>query len=477
MPNTPFDRIWSQHVVREYGDDRALIHIDRHFAQEGTSGRAFDGLRERGLKVRRPELTVGTIDHGLSTLPGRKIDSYAASTVRNLAMRRNCAEFGVRLFDIDDANHGIVHVVGPHIGFALPGCTYVCGDSHTASCGGVGAWAWGIGTTEVMQVLATQTLIMRRPRTLRANFIGKLPRGVYAKDMILALIGKYGIEAGVGHVVEYAGPAIRALPIEGRLTICNMSIEFGARGGLIAADDTTFGYLHGREMAPKGVLWDRAVADWRALFDTPEAHYDTDLEIDCVTLSSAGHLGHDAAGRDRGRRNDPRPVNRRRSGATRDDGARDRLYRPDAGREDRRHADRRRVHRLLHQWPPVRSGSCRGSRPRTQGRSRRQGTGRSGCGSCQSRRRSGRPAQGVSRGRFRMARSSLLYVRRRRWRHRAAGETVHFYLEPELRGQARPWQPHPSRQPGDGGRRGGHRMHYRRARAVELKGPDNGKIH
>ena len=162
-----------------------------------------------------------------------------------------------------------MHVVGPHIGFALPGCTYVCGDSHTASCGGVGAWAWGIGTTEVMQVLATQTLIMRRPRTLRASFTGTLPRGVYAKDMILALIGKYGIEAGVGHVVEYAGPAIRALPIEGRLTICNMSIEFGARGGLIAADDTTFQYLHGREMSPKDALWDQAVADWRALFDDP----------------------------------------------------------------------------------------------------------------------------------------------------------------------------------------------------------------
>ena len=223
MSNTPFDRIWDQHVVREYGGGRALIHIDRHFAQEGTSGRAFDGLRERGLKVRRPDLTVGTIDHGLSTLPGRTIDSYAASTVRNLAMRKNCADFGVRLFDIDDRNHGIVHVVGPHIGFALPGCTYVCGDSHTASCGGVGAWAWGIGTTEVMQVLATQTLVMRRPRTLRASFTGTPARGVYAKDMILALIGKYGIEAGVGHVVEYAGPAIRALPIEGRLTICNMS--------------------------------------------------------------------------------------------------------------------------------------------------------------------------------------------------------------------------------------------------------------
>ena len=284
MSKTPFERIWDQHVIKEYGDGRALIHIDRHFAQEGTSGRAFDGLRRAGLKVRRPDLTVGTIDHGLSTLPGRKIDSYAASTVLNLAMRQNCKDFGVRLFDIDDPNHGIVHVVGPNLGFALPGCTYVCGDSHTASCGGVGAWAWGIGTTEVMQVLATQTLIMRKPKTLRASFHGVLPRGLFAKDMILALIGRYGIEAGVGHVVQYAGSAISALPLEGRLTVCNMSIEFGARGGLIAADDTTFQYLHGRELSPKGALWDQAVADWRALFGDTDCEYDRDIEIDCSTL-------------------------------------------------------------------------------------------------------------------------------------------------------------------------------------------------
>jgi 3-isopropylmalate/(R)-2-methylmalate dehydratase large subunit len=285
MSRTPFEKIWDRHVVKEYGDGRALIHIDRHFAQEGTSGRAFDGLRTAGLPVRRPDLTVGTIDHGLSTLPGRKIDSYAASTVRNLAMRKNCHDFGVRLFDIDDPNHGIVHVVGPNLGFALPGCTYVCGDSHTASCGGVGAWAWGIGTTEVMQVLATQTLIMRKPKTLRASFTGTLPRGLYAKDMILALIGRYGIEAGVGHVVQYAGPAISALPIEGRLTVCNMSIEFGARGGLIAADDTTFQYLHGREMSPKAALWDQAVTDWRALFDNADCQYGRELEIDCSRIS------------------------------------------------------------------------------------------------------------------------------------------------------------------------------------------------
>jgi 3-isopropylmalate/(R)-2-methylmalate dehydratase large subunit len=284
MTDTPMERIWDSHVIKDYGDGRTLLHIDRHFAQEGTSGRAFDGLRQAGLQVRRPDLTVGTIDHGISTLPGRSLTSWAASAPRNLAMQKNCAEFGVRLFSIDDPRHGIVHVAGPHLGFALPGCTYVCGDSHTASCGGVGAWAWGIGTTEVMQVFATQSLVMRKPRTLRAEFHGTRPRGIYAKDMILALIGRYGVDAGVGHVVQYAGSAIRSLPIEGRLTVSNMSIEFGARGGIIAADDTTFEYLHGREMAPKGALWDQAVADWRALFDERDAQYDRVIDIDCTTL-------------------------------------------------------------------------------------------------------------------------------------------------------------------------------------------------
>jgi 3-isopropylmalate/(R)-2-methylmalate dehydratase large subunit len=284
MTNTPFERIWDQHVIADYGGGRALIHIDRHFAHEGTSARAFDALRRMQMKVRRPDLTVGTIDHGISTMAGRTLESWKPSAPRNLAMQRNCQEFGVRLFSIDDPRHGIVHVAGPHLGFGLPGCTYVCGDSHTASVGGLGAWAWGIGTTEVMQVFATQTLVMRKPRTLRAEFSGSLPRGIYAKDMILALIGRYGVESGVGHVVEYGGPAIRAMPVEGRLTIANMSIEFGARGGIVAADDTTFDYLHGREMAPKGPLWDQAVADWRHLFDDAGAQYDRVIDIDCSAL-------------------------------------------------------------------------------------------------------------------------------------------------------------------------------------------------
>jgi 3-isopropylmalate/(R)-2-methylmalate dehydratase large subunit len=284
MTNTPLERIWDQHVIADYGGGRALLHIDRHFAQESTSARAFDGLRKAGLKVRRPELTVGTIDHGISTQPGRTLETWKPTGPRNLAMVKNCNEFGVRVFSIDDPRHGIVHVAGPHLGFALPGCTYVCGDSHTASCGGVGAWAWGIGTTEVMQVFAAQALVMRKPKTLRAEFNGILPKGIYAKDIILALIGRYGVDAGVGHVAEYAGSAIRALPVEGRMTVSNMSIEFGARGGIVAADDTTFEYLNGREMAPKGKLWDCAVEDWRRLFDATDAVYDKVISIDCTSL-------------------------------------------------------------------------------------------------------------------------------------------------------------------------------------------------
>ncbi len=281
MPNTPFERIWDKHVIKDYGDGRSLIHIDRHFVHEGSSARAFEGLRRVGLAVRRKDLTFCVIDHGISTLPGRTIESWAPTRARNLQMRKNCEDFGLRLFDVGDPRHGIVHVVAPHLGIALPGCSYVCGDSHTASCGGVGAWAWGIGTTEVMQVLATQALVQRKPRTMRVNFSGAMGPGIYAKDLILYLIGACGVDAGVGHVVQYAGPVIRALPIEARLTICNMSIEFGARGGLIAADDTTFEFLHGRPHAPTDEKWDLAVAAWRRLYDDGEAQYDQEVDIDC----------------------------------------------------------------------------------------------------------------------------------------------------------------------------------------------------
>jgi 3-isopropylmalate/(R)-2-methylmalate dehydratase large subunit len=280
MPETLFEKLWHSHVVREFGD-RALVHVDRHLVHEGTSRNAFDGLRARKRGVKNVDLTFGVIDHDPSTLPGRTAQTYEPSRERIGAMQENCREFGVRLFDVNDPQQGIVHVIATELGIVLPGMTVACGDSHTATNGAVGAWAWGIGTTEVERVLATQTLIQLRPKTMRASFSGRMGPGVSAKDLILYLIGKYGVAIGTGYAVEYAGPAIRALPMESRFTVCNMSIEFGARSGTIAPDDTTFAYLHGRPFAPTGALWDRAVAHWRTLPSADDATFDRELEVDC----------------------------------------------------------------------------------------------------------------------------------------------------------------------------------------------------
>ncbi len=283
-PRTLFGKIWDHHVVTAFDDGRAVVHIDRHVLQETTCAQAFDAMRARGLRLRAPDLTYAVIDHSLATLPGRTAASFPPTQASIEAMRRNCREFGVELFDIDDKRQGIVHVIAPELGIALPGASLVCADSHTATSGGLGAWASGIGTTQVLHVLATQTLLLQRPKTMRVTFDGRAGPGVYAKDLILHLIGRFGTASGTGHVVEYAGPAIRALPIEGRLTICNMSIEFGARSGLIAPDDATFEYLAGRPFAPKRARWDAALASWRALPADAGARYDRELQLDCDAI-------------------------------------------------------------------------------------------------------------------------------------------------------------------------------------------------
>jgi 3-isopropylmalate/(R)-2-methylmalate dehydratase large subunit len=284
LARTSFEKMWDSHVIAELGEGRALIHIDRHLVHEGTSRNAFDGLRARGLRPRSTGLTVGVVDHDPSTLPGRTVDTYPLGRERILAMQANCREFGIELVDLHDPRQGIVHVIGPELGITLPGTTLVCGDSHTATSGGLGAWAWGIGTTEVERVLATQALVQKKPRNMRVNFTGRMSPGIFAKDLVLYLIGQHGIAAGAGHVVEYAGPVIRALPIEGRLTICNMSIEFGARSGLVAPDDLTFEYLAGRPYAPAGALWDLALAHWRGLPSDEAAVFDREIEIDCAQI-------------------------------------------------------------------------------------------------------------------------------------------------------------------------------------------------
>jgi 3-isopropylmalate/(R)-2-methylmalate dehydratase large subunit len=276
---TLFDKIWDRHVVANLGDGYALLHISRHLMHDGGS-RAFLAIKERGYTVRNPELTFATFDHVISTEPGRTAETNPALTARIYSMRADAKAAGVRLFDLGEPGQGIVHVIGPELGLTLPGTLLVCGDSHTCTHGGMGALAFGIGSSEVVHVLATQTIVQRRPRQLRATFEGTRAPGVTPKDMILHLIGVIGAAGGTGYAVEYAGSAIRALDVEGRLTICNLSIELGSKCGIIAPDETTFAHLAGRPYAPTGEAWDAAVGDWRILPSDPDAHFDREVAID-----------------------------------------------------------------------------------------------------------------------------------------------------------------------------------------------------
>jgi 3-isopropylmalate/(R)-2-methylmalate dehydratase large subunit len=283
-PRTLVEKIWDDHVVSQVEGAPAILAIDLHLVHEVTSPQAFDGLRVRGLRVRRPDLTVATTDHSTPTTPrGVPIaDAMAAAQVRRL--EENCREFGVPIHALGADTQGIVHVIGPELGLTQPGMTIVCGDSHTATHGAFGALAFGIGTSEVEMVLATQSLLQRRPKTCEVRVDGRLRPGVSAKDVILALIARIGVGGGTGHVFEYRGEAIRALTMEERMTICNMSIEGGARAGLIAPDDTTYDYLRGRRHAPQGAAWDAAVAGWRALPSDEGAVFDRTIVLDADAL-------------------------------------------------------------------------------------------------------------------------------------------------------------------------------------------------
>ena len=283
MAKTLFDRVWESRVVHKEPGEPTLLFIDLHLVHEVTSPQAFDGLRMAGREVRRPDMTVATMDHNVPTDGGPVTDPLAKAQLDALA--RNCAEFGVPLYATGSGHEGIVHVIGPELGLTQPGKTIVCGDSHTSTHGAFGALAFGIGTSEVEHVLATQTLNQSRPRTMLLEFVGTLSPGLTAKDLILGAIGQVGVDGGVGYVVEYAGEAIRALSMEHRMTVCNMSIEWGARAGMIAPDDTTFAYLEGRLRAPHGADWERAVEDWRSLPGDADASYDTRVEIDVSELA------------------------------------------------------------------------------------------------------------------------------------------------------------------------------------------------
>ncbi len=279
---TLVDKIWDSHVIMDLGQDTYLIHIDRNFQHELAGATSLNGIDKAGRKIRNIELAFGVMDHVLDTHPGRGDETpIPGGTGFIREFRQRATSHGIRLFDIDDPDQGISHVISPELGIALPGCTYVCGDSHTCTIGGVGALAFGIGSTDAEHVFATQTIIQTKPRNMRVTFNGELGKEVFAKDMILYLIGHIGAAGGIEHAVEFAGPAIRNLPIDGRLTICNMAVEFSARTGIVAPDDVTLEYFKGRRFAPKGDMWEKAAAYWRTLPSDPGAHFDKEVEIDC----------------------------------------------------------------------------------------------------------------------------------------------------------------------------------------------------
>jgi 3-isopropylmalate/(R)-2-methylmalate dehydratase large subunit len=284
MARTLFDKIWDSHVVDRQADGTCLIYIDRHLVHEVTSPQAFEGLRMAGRKVRRPDLTLAVADHNVPTTDRSKGIADEESRVQVETLDHNAADFAVPYFNMTDPRQGIVHIIGPEQGFTLPGTTIVCGDSHTSTHGAFGALAFGIGTSEVEHVLATQTLVQKPAKNMLVKVEGSLPVGVTAKDIVLTIIGRIGTAGGTGHVIEYAGSAIRGLSMEGRMTVCNMTIEGGARAGLIAPDATTFEYLKGRPMSPKGAAWEAAVAFWKTLPSDAGAKYDREIHIDAKDI-------------------------------------------------------------------------------------------------------------------------------------------------------------------------------------------------
>jgi 3-isopropylmalate/(R)-2-methylmalate dehydratase large subunit len=284
-PVTMAEKVWQRHVVRSQSGEPDLLYIDLHLVHEVTSPQAFDGLRLAGRSVRRPDLTVATMDHNVPTTALDKPLSDPISARQIEVLATNCAEFGIRLFPMGDVNQGIVHIIGPELGLTQPGMVVVCGDSHTSTHGAFGALAFGIGTSEVEHVLATQTLPQARPKTMAVTVEGKPPAGVTAKDIVLAIIGRLGTGGGIGHVIEYRGSAISSLSMEGRMTLCNMSIEAGARAGMVAPDDTTFSYIEGRQFAPKGKKWETALDYWQSLVTDRGAVFDKQVHIDAEQLA------------------------------------------------------------------------------------------------------------------------------------------------------------------------------------------------
>ena len=284
MPRTLLDKIWDAHVVAKRGDGRDLLYMDRHVLHELHAPHAFRRLDETKRAVRRPDLTFAVQDHTVASRPGRDDTTNPEGTPFIRAMREGTGRRGIKLFDLGDPEQGISHVVGPELGIVLPGTTYACPDSHACTVGGLGALAFGVGTTELEHVLATQVIALKKPKRLRIRLEGRLGRSVTAKDVALRILAEIGVDGGRGHAIEFAGPVIRAMPVEGRLTLCNLTIEMGSRSGFVAPDDTVFQWLAGRPFAPKGAAWDAAVAEWRQLAGDDDAAFDRDVVIDCSSL-------------------------------------------------------------------------------------------------------------------------------------------------------------------------------------------------
>ncbi len=354
-PRTLSDKIWERHVIYSAPGEPDLLFIDLHLIHEVTTPQAFEGLRMAGRKVRRPDLTVATADHNVPTVGIHLPVADPISATQLSHLTRNCREFGIKLYPMGDPGQGIVHVIGPELGLTQPGMTIVCGDSHTSTHGAFGALAFGIGTSEVEHVLATQSLPQRRPGTMAITVEGELPAGSSAKDIILAVIGRIGTGGGIGSIIEYRGSAIRALSMEGRMTICNMSIEAGAKAGMVAPDDTTFAYIEGKPHAPKGVEWEHALDDWRSLRTDDDAKFDAEFTFDAARDPAARLLGNQSGTGRSHRRCRPGPEGDRRPEFTRRRISGVGLHGSQARHTDARDSGRYRLHRLLHQQPNRRS--------------------------------------------------------------------------------------------------------------------------
>ncbi len=458
-PRTLFDKIWDSHVVEKLPDGTCILYIDRHLLHEVTSPQAFEGLRVAGRKLRRPDLTIAVADHNIPTVGARTPSDIKEedSRIQVQTLEKNVVEFGVPYIPILDVRQGIVHIIGPELGISLPGTTIVCGDLHTSTHGAMGALAFGIGTSEVEHVMATQTLLQQPAKNMEVRVDGTLGFGCSGKDIVLAIIGKIGTAGGTGHVIEYTGEAIRALDMAGRMTVSNMSIEAGARAGLIAPDETTFAYVKGREFAPKGEAWEQAVAYWRTLPTDPGAHYDTTVMLNAADIAPMVTWGTNpgAVVPVTGVVPDPAECRGRRPADA--DAADAGIHGAEAWPEAGRCADRRGVHRMLHQRAH-RGHPCR--RRRRQGpkcRHRRAGVGGAGVRAGEEAGRGRGAGSHPAGGGVRVARPVLLDVPRDEPGQAEAWPALRQHVEPQFRGAAGAGRADAPGVAGDGGGRGGDR--------------------